>query len=422
MLGFAVLTTTVLGFGAWASTAPIDGAIIASGIYVATGQNKFVQHLEGGIIKEILVREGDAVEEGQPLIRLDDTEANANLRRLVLRYSQRTAKLARLRAESSLEPEIEFPDTLVNASSDRDIQSILDNQTAVFNVRRDRLTSEISILEREIAAFREQIEGADSQLISVGQQFGMVGEELEAKNVLLQKGLISKPDILQLQRSQARLDGEAGRLRAEIGDVHERIARANRQIARANYIYSQQAVEELYDVQSEMQDLRERIRAARKVLERIDINAPVDGIVIKMNYFTPGGVIEPGKDILELLPVGDELVIEAHIRPEDIDNVETGQEAIVRLSALNQRVTPMIPGKVIYVSADRLANEERAVLRNEDVFIARISLDAERAQEADFKPTPGMPTEVYIKTGQRTFFKYLMQPVIDSMQRAFRES
>ncbi|WP_421854317.1 HlyD family type I secretion periplasmic adaptor subunit [Oricola sp.] len=420
--GFLVLIVAVFGFGAWAGTAPIDGAVVAPGTFVATGQNKHVQHLEGGVIDEILVREGDVVEPGQTMIRLDETAPKAQLRRLVLRLFGLKAMEARLHAAAELKEEIAFADDLTATTTDPDIHEIIGVQRVTFQTRRDTLTSQIEVHQRGIAALRERINGYQAQFNAIGDQLEYVAEEMEAKNELLRKGHLKKPEILALQRAQAKLEGEAGRLRAEIGDAKEQIARTERLIAHEKKVYVQEAVDQLQGVEGELQDVRQRIRSAQNVLDRVDIIAPVKGVVVALRYHTSGGVIEPGKDILELLPIGDELIIEAEVRPQDIENVKKGQEAVVRLSALSQRVTPMIPGEVIYVSADTLADERRGALSREDVYVARIRLDSAMAGELNFHPTPGMPTEVYIRTGERTFLTYLLQPVVNSMSRAFRES
>lgn len=437
IIGFAVLLVTVFGFGAWASRAPIEGAVVAPGIFVAIGQNKIIQHLEGGIIRELLVKEGDAVIANQTLIRLDSTSANANLRRLVLRRKRLLALRARLRTEASHESEINFPDELLESdesefelpnddlerAKDADISAILDSQDVTFQARRNQLNAEIAILEQGIGAFNERIAGDKVQLKAVRDQLALIQEELEAKAKLLEKGLLQKPRLLAVQRARAKLQGDVGRFLGEIGDNKERIARTRRQIAKVKYEMVQKSFEQLQEVESEIRDVRERISAARDILDRIDITAPVKGVVVKLNYYTPGGVIEPGKDIMEILPVGEELIIEARVRPQDIDNVKQDLEAIVRLTALSQRVTPMIPGKVVYVSADTLPEEKNGIRLDDDIYVARIRLDAKKAAEVkDFRPTPGMPAEIYIKTGERTFFEYLMQPIVDSMSRAFRES
>ncbi len=422
-LGFAVLFTGVFGFTAWASFAPIDGAVVAPGSFVATGQNKVIQHLEGGIINEILVQEGDLVEPGQILIKLDETAPKASLRRLILRFSRLKAMEARLRAEAQSQPTVTFPEKLIAAMADADVQAILRSERLTFEARRDKLTSEIEVLKKGISAFEERLGGARSQLRSIGAQMTFIAEELEGKKSLYEKELLRKSEILALQRTEARLRGEGGRLQAEIGDIKERIARTERQIARTESLQVQEAVEEMQEVHSEIQDVRERIRAARNIVDRVDVTAPVRGVVVRMTYHTPGGVIEAGRDIIELVPVGDELIIEANVRPQDIDNVRKGQEAFVRLTALNQRVTPMIPGQVIYVSADALPDKNSRTAIREEMYVARIRLDADKASEINgFRPMPGMPTEAYIKTGERTFFEYITQPIRDSMARSFRES
>ncbi|MGI9384723.1 MAG: HlyD family type I secretion periplasmic adaptor subunit, partial [Methyloligellaceae bacterium] len=374
-------------------------------------------------IKDILVREGDIVEAGQTLISLDSTSPNASLRRLVLRRNRQLATQARLRAEAEGRPEISFPNELLEHADDPDVKSIIESERYTFRARRDQLLSEVAILEQGIAAFEERIAGGKAQLKAVNAQLTYIEEELKGKAVLFAKGLMQKPQLLAVQRAQARLTGEVGRLLGDIGDNKERIARARRQIAHVKYQRVEKAVEDLQETESEIRDVRERIRAARDVLKRIDINAPVKGVIVKLKYHTSGGVIEAGNDILEMLPVGEELVIEARVRPQDIDNVKNGQEAIVRLIALSQRVTPMVPGKVVYVSADTLPEDANGKRLDEDIYVARIQLDADEVVAVkDFRPTPGMPAEIYIKTGERTFFEYLIQPIVDSMTRAFRES
>jgi HlyD family secretion protein len=261
------------------------------------------------------------------------------------------------------------------------------------------------------------------QLAGVRRQIKLVEEEIQAKEILLRTGLVRKPEVLALQRAQASLEGEVGRLIGEIGDAKERIARSLEQVTGVRRTAIKAAVEQLHEVRGELVDVRERLGAAKGVLDRITIVAPVKGVVVKLRYHTQGGVIEPGKNILEILPLQDELIIEGRIRPQDIDNVRRGQHAMVRLNALNHRTTPMIAGEVIYVSADVLPDEKKSPqLGPGDIYIARIKLNAaEAATIPSFVPTPGMPVEIYIKTGERTFFQYLARPIQDSMSRAFRE-
>jgi HlyD family secretion protein len=422
--GFAAIVFALGGFGLWSGTAPIAGAVVANGVFVTDGQNKTIQHLEGGVIKEILVREGDTVEAGQPLILLDDTAPRAELRRLTLRQVRLSAMEARLQAESRDAEQVAFPLDLVSAAQkDPDIAGIILAQRNAFEARRNNLRSETATLEAGIDALEERIKGGNTQLESVDQQLALIQEELDTKSGLLKGGMIRKSEVLALKRAKANLQGETGRLIGEIGDAKERIARIHEQILGLRNAAKKTATEQLQEAQAELNDVRERIRAATGVVERIAITAPVKGVVVKLRYHTPGGVIEPGRGILDIVPVRENLVVEARVRPQDIDDVHSGQSATVRLSALSQRVTPMITGKVVYVSADALPDDKSNPGVRNDVYVVRVALDeAESSSIEHFEPTPGMPAEVYIMTAQRTFLEYLMQPLRDSMSRAFRES
>lgn len=422
VFGIVVLATTVMGFGVWGSTAPIAGAVVTSGIFVATGQNKIVQHLEGGVIREIAVREGDVVDAGQLLILLDEVAPRAELRRLELRRLRLSATDFRLQAEMREESSITFPDDVLAAASDPDVARMLESQRMTFDARRSNLETEIATITDGINALEQRIEGSKVQLQGVHQQMMFLDEEIDAKSYLLKSGLVRKPELLALQRAKANLQGEVGRLHGEIGDARERIARAREQIAGVRKTAIKTAVEQLHEVRAELNDVQERILAAKGVLNRVRITAPVRGVVVKMRYHTPGGVIESGKSIMEILPLQAELILEARVRPQDIDIVKHGQHAMVRLTALNKRITPMISGEVIYLSADALPDDKRSAQSPSDVYVVRIKLNAaEAANIHGFTPTPGMPAEVYIKTTERTFLEYLMRPVRDTMARAFRE-
>jgi HlyD family secretion protein len=284
------------------------------------------------------------------------------------------------------------------------------------------------VLQKEIAGLHESISGHEAQVNANRARLALFDEELRAKNSLVERQLIRKSEVLALQRSEAGLSGELGELRGRIGDAKERIARANQQIVQLRSAAVQKAIEELHATQSELDDLHEQILAARDVVDRIEVRAPVHGIVVKLNHYTPGGVISPGGIILELLPVNDELVIEARVNPHEITYVKEGQHALVRLTALNQRLTPMIEGKVIYLSADTVSEQHARKGSDPDTarrssFVVRVRLDERDALDKieNFHPTPGMPADVFIETGQRTFFNYLIRPVLDSFARAFRE-
>ena len=421
--GILVMAVTVAGFGVWGNSAPISGAIVASGVFVATGQNKIIQHLEGGVIRAIHVHEGDLVAADQLLVELDETTPRAELRRLHLRSLRLTAIDARLQAEMREAAEISIPETLSHAIADSEIAEIVESQQLTFIARRNNVDSDVASLVEGINALNERIQGSGIQLDGVKLQIKFLDDEIETKKYLLQTGLVRKPELLVLQRTKANLEGEVGRILGEIGDAKERIARSHEQINGVRKTAIKAAVEQMHEVRGELADVRERMLAAKGVLDRIRITAPVKGVVVKLRYHTQGGVIEPSKNIMEILPLQEELLIEARVRPQDIDSVKHGQLAMVRLTALNQRITPMVSGEVIYLSADTLADERKSQqMGPTDIYIVRVKLKrAEAMAIPGFSPTPGMPVEVYIKTSDRTFFQYIVKPVHDSMMRAFRE-
>jgi HlyD family type I secretion membrane fusion protein len=428
LLGGAILLAWVLGFGLWAIMAPLDGAVIASGSFVATGQNKQVQHLEGGIIREMLVKEGDLVEAGQILLRLDDTAARAKHRRLVLRQIRLNAMAARLQAEINGFDQMQLPPTLMAAASDPEVKAILQRQENELRARRQSQLAQEAVFRKEIASFEESIRGYETQLGSHRSRLALFQEEINDKTGLLERQLIRKTELLALRRAEASISGELGELLGRIGDARERIARADQQIAQLRSAAIQKAIEELRETETELDDIVEQIHAARDVVERTDVRAPVRGIIVKLNYHTKNGVVTPGNVILELLPLEDELIIEGRIKPSDISHVQEGKDALVRLTALNQRLTPMIKGRVIYLSADAIsesvtADKDQSDKANRDWFIVRVRLDEDDARKKvhNFHPTPGMPADIYIKTGERTFFEYLLRPLLDSLARAFRE-
>jgi HlyD family secretion protein len=427
LAGACILVLWVGCFGMWAGLAPLSGAVVAPGTFVATGQNKLVQHFEGGIIRDLLVKEGDLVEPNQVLVRMDDTAAKAKLRRLVLRKYRLLTMRARLDAEIRGSEEFAMPPELA-ATADDEVRAIFNRQVTELRARRANAATEESVLRKQIAGLEESIGGYQAQAKSTKERMVLFAEELKDKNSLYERALSRKTDLLSLQRAAASLEGELGELMGRIADANERVARANQEIAHLKSAATQKSVQELRETETELDDVQEQIRAAQDVVERVDVRAPVRGIVVKQNFHTPGGVAGAGAVLLELLPVGDELIIEAQVHPRDITHVATGQMALVRLSALKQRITPMVQARVIYVSADALT-EQSSLTRGaqpvrRDFYIVRVKLDEAdiRKHMHGFRPTPGMPADVYIKTGERTFFTYIMRPVLDTLSRSFRES
>lgn len=418
LFGLVLVIVLFGGFSLWASLAPLAAAVIAPGSFVATGENKIVQHLEGGIIKALLVREGDHVEKGQDLVQLDETAARANARQMLLRSLRLEGIMARLQAEShGLESYIP-PAAILAGLADPEIKAINDSQSDNFISARTKLTTQIQVLEQNIAALEFQRDGSDAQIAAMQSQYDLLAGDYERQSALLEGGLVTRSAVSTLQRAMADAQGDIARLKSEVLSADAQITRFRREMDQARDTAKQAALDEMQSIEAEFDAVREQIRQADSVLNRTTVKAPVSGTIVRMYYHTSGGVIESGKAILEILPSEVPLIIEAQIPRMQIDEVHKDQVASVRLSALNQRTTPMLEGKVYYVSADAIADGSGA----SEVYIARISVAPEQlARVRGFTPTPGMPAEILIQTHERTFFEYLGKPVSDSMARAFRE-
>ena len=420
VFGLSLLAFTFGGFGFWAFKAPLAAAVISQGSFVATGSNKIVQHLEGGIIKEILVEEGQDVEAGQPLLLLDETSALATERELFLRQVRLEAMEARILAEYDQKDALVYPIHLEKLRSDFNIASMLDGQEIVFDAATRQLQNDVNLLQQSINGLRERAQGYEQQLHATKIQLEILIEDSEAKEALLNKGLIRRTEYNTLRRAMAEATGQIGRLVSEIKETQALSMRYESQIEQTINERQAAALDELQVVQSELESVREQTRKAQGILHRAEIVAPVSGTVVRLHYHTAGGVIESGKAILEILPTGEPLIIEVQIPRTEIDVVRKGQEATVRLTALNQRTTPILEGQVYYVSADAILDRANDV--SQEIYVARVSVSPKELDRVrGFTPTPGMPAEIMITTQDRTFIQYLMKPVTDSMIRAFRE-
>ena len=422
-IGISLMVFAFGGFGAWAFIAPLAAAVIAQGSFVATGRNKIIQHLEGGIIEEIYVSEGQFVKAGDGILSLDQTSAEAAERELRVRQLRLEATAHRLRSEYAEAGRLKFSDRLMEAAArDSEIASILDSQRLAFTVGKKTLENDLMLLSRNIEALRIRSSGYEGQIDAFRLRAEILEEEYRDKKELFDKGLIRKPELNTLRRVEAEAQGQLARLEAEVREITQTILRYEGQIERTRSAYRQLALDELQPIEAEWESVREKARQAESVLRRKIVRAPVDGTVVRLHYHTAGGVIETGKAIAEILPAEAPLIIEAQIPRTDIDSVVTGQKATVRLIALNQRTTPVLNGEVFYVSADALL-EEAAGGASLEVYVARISLPKDEiGRVPGFVPTPGMPAEIMIQTQERTFAAYIAKPITDSMSRAFREN
>lgn len=419
LLGVLVILVAFGGFGAWAAMAQIASAVIAPGIVTVDSSRKKIQHLEGGVVKDLLVRDGDLVKEGDVLmIRLDEIRPQASLAILQSRYDSARASESRLLAEQQELQEIVFPEPLLKRSSDAKVAEIMAGQLRLFEARRTSLQGETEILENRIIQLQDDVGGIQAQQRSKERQFSLIKEEVDSIKGLLDKGYSDRPRFLALQREAARLEGERGELISEIARTNTRIGETRLEMIQLQRNFREQVVTELRSIGADVADLEERIGAARHTLEHIEIRAPVDGVVVGMEVHTVGGVIRAGETILEVVPVNDELIIEVRVQPQDIDNIAIGLQADIQFTAFKQRTTPSLQGEVTYLSADRFVDGRTG----EAYYLARIRVtDEEVKRLGDHRLQPGMPAEIMIKTGERTAFQYLMQPFTDSLEKAWRE-
>ncbi len=405
-------------FGAWAVLAPIDSAAIASGSVGVENNRRIVQHLEGGIVEEILVRDGSEVKQGQVLIRLAGTQPDAQLQLLQGQRIAALARAARLRAERDGNQGVNFPEELTSRGDDPRVQETMLGQLGIFEARRAAIEGQRQILGQRVAQFGEEIVGLQAQIRSADEQLRLIEDELADLQTLFDKGLTPKSRLLALQRRRAEIQGQRGQNLSAIARAKQSIAEAEIRILELRTEQVNEVVAELREVETQLLDLQERLRAAEDVQLRTEVISPSDGIVVDMQVHTPGAVIQPGQRVLDVVPGDAKLVIEARVNPTDVDVVRAGLSAQVRLVAFNQRVTPTVEGTVSWISADRLTDEATG----ESYFTAQIELDDPNDPRLEgLKLLPGMPAEVLIRTGERTLVQYLVSPVQQSFTRSLRE-
>ncbi len=418
--GLAVLFAAFGGFGYWAGTAPLASAIIAQGSFVATGNNKTIQHLEGGIIKEMMVSEGDVVKEGDVLVVLDKTAALSNQKMINLKRLRLETIVSRLRAEAQGEKTFKVPDIVMAEASDPDVNAIIQGQNVVFHSKQIKLDEQLNLIEKNIRSLEFRYTGYQGQKSSFERQQSLLEQERDSKAKLAKDGIIRKTDMMALERAIADAMGDIARLDGEMNQSEAEIAKFHQEAVIAVNSNKQAALDALDTAEADLDGVRQQLREASQVLDRTIIRSPVNGTVIRSYYHTAGGVITTGKPIMEILPAHVPLILEAQVLRTSIDQLHEGQTAAIRLSALNRRTTPVLDGKVFYVSADSI--EENAGMQVKDVYIVRVQIsDEELAKVHGFHPVPGMPADVLIQTSERTFFEYLTKPIADSMSRAFKE-
>ena len=419
LAGTALVGIFVIGFGTWSAMAPLESAAIAMGSVVSESSRKTVQHLEGGIIREIRVHDGDAVRAGQILVRLEDTKARTTLETLEGQLWDAKAREARLVSERDGADQIAFPPELVPDDAAPTLAAALSGQQKIFETRRMLQDSKIAAIHERINQVNAEIGGHEAEVVGLHKRTVLLQEEIAGIRELVSKGLERKPRLLQLERDMAEMEGKIGDTTAQIARAKQSIAEAEVDILSLRNDRQKEIADELRETQKKRHELQEQALAAADVLARTEVKAPESGVVTDLHVHTPGGVVAAGEVLLDLVPDADRLVVEAQVRPEDIDRVHEGLAAQVRLLPYKQRRTPPIDATVIYVSADRLVDKHT----NLPYYAAKLRVDeaALAALGDDVKMVPGMPSEAMIKTGVSTVAIYALSPILDSFHRAFRE-
>jgi HlyD family secretion protein len=406
------------GVGGWAATVQISGALIAQGSIVVDQNVQKVQHPTGGIVGELLVRDGDRVKAGSVLVRLDETVMRANLAIVTKGLDQLTARKARLEAERDGAEAIRFPAALLSRMADVDIRDTIDSERKLFDLRRTERTGQKAQLQQRMEQLKEEIAGIEAQQVAKTREIELIDRELGGVRDLYSRNLVQLTRLTQLERETARLNGERAQLVAAAAQAKGKISEISLQIIQIDQNLSSEVAKELRDIDSKIGEFVERKVTAEDQLRRTDIRAPQTGTVFQSTVHTVGGVISAGDPIMLIVPDADKLQVEARVNPQDIDQLLVGQTAVLRFSAFNSRTTPEIDGKVTRVSADTSTDQRTGA----SYYTIRIGLPPENvARLGDVRLLPGMPVEAFVQTGDRTVISYLMKPLSDQFNRAFRE-
>ncbi|MFQ5566949.1 MAG: HlyD family type I secretion periplasmic adaptor subunit [Paracoccaceae bacterium] len=417
--GLFCVVLLAAGLGGWAATAKLKGAVISGGHLRVESQRQVVQHPDGGVVGEILVREGDVVEAGEVLIRLDGTALQSELAVLESQLYELMARRGRLTAEQTDQESISFdPELLAAARTNPQVQALVDGQQSLFEARLRTMQREIEVMQERQVQIREQIAGSEAEIGSLKRQSELIAEELEGQRQLLAKGLAQASRVLALEREAARLEGQRGQMVAQTAQLKGQISELEIELLRLRASRREEAITKLRDLGFRELELKERRIALIERLSRLDVRAPLGGVVLDMTVFALKSVVRAAEPVLYIVPSDSALVVDAQVDPTHIDSVRAGQEAVLRFSAFNTRTTPELFGTVSKISPDAVVDEatRRSYYRAE-VLLREGELLKLEGQEL----VAGMPVEVFIQTGERTPINYLLKPITDYFNRAMRE-
>jgi HlyD family secretion protein len=418
LAGVVAGVVLVGGAGAWASVTSLSGAVVAPGHFVVDSYVKKVQHPTGGVVGEILVGDGDVVKAGDVLMRLDATQTRANLSIVTKRLDEMNARLARLEAERDDLAEIVFPESILARRANVDVASAIHSETRLFEFRKESRQGRKAQLSERIAQFLHEIEGLKAQEAAYRDGMEVLNKEITSLTGLREQGVVSDQRLNGLKTQVATFGGERGEKVAYQAQVAGRISETKLQILQIDQDLKSEVGRELREVQAQIGEYVERKVSAEDNLKRIDIIAPQSGVVHQLTVHTVGGVISPAEPIMSIVPEGDDLALEVQIAPKDIDQISIGHTAVLRMSAFSQRTTPQLNAHVTRIAADLTTNERTGM----SYYVVRLTVpEAELAKLRELTLVPGMPAEAMIQTGDRTALSYLMKPLSDQINRAFRE-
>ena len=416
--GIAVLVVALGGFGAWASLVPLTEGVVATGSVVVDTAHKTIQHLEGGIVEKLYVREGSEVKAGDVLIELNETQPRAELELLESRYYGRRAEIDRLNAERLMGEEIVFSEELLARRNEPRIADMMAIQQDLFEVRQRQYKGQIEIMRHRIEQLEEKIRGLEASRNARVREQALIEKDLKTLRVLYDRKLIDESSLIARRREYEQSIGEIGRITAEVAASRVAVGEARQEIIQLKHNLRTEVSDRVTDAQQEWFETRERLAAVRDVLRRTRIVAPQGGTVIGLTAHTVGGVVPPASPILNIVPSEEQLMVQGRVRPNDVDNVYPGQDARLRFSAFKQRTTPEVLGRVERVSPDAFLNEDT----RETYYVVRILVpEEELAKLGEMKIEPGMPVDIMITGGQRTAMQYLSDPLMDILEKALVE-
>lgn len=417
-IGYAIIGLTFVGLLGWAAFAPLDSAVIANGVVSAEGNRRTIQHLEGGILSNILVREGDKVKAGQLLFELDPTQANAAAGITRNQYVALKAMEARLLAERDQRASISFPTDLLRQRADPMVARAIADEQAQFSERRQTIQGQVDLMNAQRAQYQSEIEGIDRQTQGLKDQLGFIEDELTDLRKLYDKGLVPRPRLLALEREQASLSGSIGRLTADRSKAVQGASETQLKIRQIKQQFFEEVSQSITETRVRLAEVTEKEVVASDAQKRIKVFSPISGTAQNLRFFTEGAVVRAAEPLVDIAPDDETFVIQAHFQPTDVDNVHAGMVTEIRLPAFHARDVPILNGKIQSISQDRISDPQNKT----DYFLGIVRVDIKQLPpQLRGRVTAGMPAQVIVPTGERTVLQYLFSPLRDTLRTTMRE-